>query len=458
MELISLLKQSQLDVGTLTNAIAKTSDINAADERGRTPLHWASLRYESAEFVKQLLQAGAQIDPIDTQGATPLFLALGQSPETVQILLQAGANANHHGPSGYAMEKRISCLRAAIQFRKSRMVELLLQYGAKADAVENGKTAYQYALGRNFLEIAKLFDTNAEQAYAALPETAEVKRLQAEILQILQDGGCWRQSGREETLELRYDTAQQKYVSEMYDPLILNPQGPVSSSTLTPDEVLHFLCTPYFYDSRHNDSELSIHQAARASLTLHPRTEQKQVTPEMQAVAQMDFTRVNTLPSGLQWQAEWIKCDMTFIGATLWPHAFFKITVSSHRPPLTFEWKIPLERDGSLQKNGADGILQTLAKRLESRLAGMGHLDFSKPQMLKDNFTWTAQHTSRFEDHDLQWRFSIHVFDAHQTIVFSTEGVISKPGTERWEQEFKGAQTKLRKQILKAWFNPLRKP
>ena len=451
MELITLLKQSQLNIDALTNAIANKSDINAADERGRTPLHWACLRYESADFVKLLLQAGAQIDTFDTQGATPLFLALGQMPETVALLLEAGANSNHHGPFGYAMNQRISCLRAAIQFRKPKVVELLLQYGANASEVEDGKTGYQYALGRNFLEIAKLFDVNAEQAYAALPETAQVKHLQAEILQILHEGGFWRQSGREEICELRFDTTQQKYVSEIYDPLILNPLGPVSSTILSSEDVLHFLCSRYFYDPAHNASELSIHQAAHASLTLHTHTEQKQITPEMQAVAQMDFNVQNTLPNGVKWQAEWVKCEMAFISATLWPYAFFKITVTSHKPSLTFEWKIPLEKDGSVQKNGIEGILLSLAKRLEARLASKTHLDFSKPQTLKDEFTWVAQPAARFEDHDLQWRFSVNVMNAQQEIVLNTEAVISKPGTERWEQESKGAQTKLRKQILKNW-------
>ena len=54
--------------------IAAGADVNAKDERGRTPLHAAALN-GCADAVKALIAAGADVNAKDERGQTPLHLA-----------------------------------------------------------------------------------------------------------------------------------------------------------------------------------------------------------------------------------------------------------------------------------------------------------------------------------------------------------------------------------------------
>ena len=54
--------------------IAAGADVNAKDERGRTPLHAAALNGRS-DAVKALIAAGADVNAKDERGKTPLHLA-----------------------------------------------------------------------------------------------------------------------------------------------------------------------------------------------------------------------------------------------------------------------------------------------------------------------------------------------------------------------------------------------
>jgi uncharacterized protein len=70
------------------------TDVNARDWRLWTPLHFA-VRTGSAEVVKMLIEAGAQVDLPNDEGVTPLHLCLTRPPcnlEIIEMLLAAGAN------------------------------------------------------------------------------------------------------------------------------------------------------------------------------------------------------------------------------------------------------------------------------------------------------------------------------------------------------------------------------
>lgn len=79
------------------------ADISARDRWGRTPLHWAAGK-NNKEAVKKLLEAGAVIDSRDLYGRTPLFDAANSNAyDVLELLLRKGADPsarciNNHPP------------------------------------------------------------------------------------------------------------------------------------------------------------------------------------------------------------------------------------------------------------------------------------------------------------------------------------------------------------------------
>ena len=82
----------------------KEMDINEADNRGSTPLHWAC--YSKAEFaLSYILAMGPDLELFDQNGLTPLHLAVRAVPElqstrTVRSLLLKGSKRNAVTKSG----------------------------------------------------------------------------------------------------------------------------------------------------------------------------------------------------------------------------------------------------------------------------------------------------------------------------------------------------------------------
>lgn len=63
-------------------------------------LHAAVKRNDTAA-VQQLLEAGAEVDTMDTDGLTPLMLAcMNLQEENIRLLVQAGANPDAENPRG----------------------------------------------------------------------------------------------------------------------------------------------------------------------------------------------------------------------------------------------------------------------------------------------------------------------------------------------------------------------
>ena len=87
---------------------ADKSIVDLAYNDQRTLLHDAAMR-ELPAFVKLLLKHGAEVDPQDEDGKTPLYLAVAHAHrtgvhadavETVRLLRKAGANPNVHDNAG----------------------------------------------------------------------------------------------------------------------------------------------------------------------------------------------------------------------------------------------------------------------------------------------------------------------------------------------------------------------
>jgi len=72
-------------------------DVNARDRRLWAPLHFAA-RIKNTEAMRILLDGGAEIDPVNDEGITPLRMTLLQKPlnrSATELLLSRGADPEH---------------------------------------------------------------------------------------------------------------------------------------------------------------------------------------------------------------------------------------------------------------------------------------------------------------------------------------------------------------------------
>ncbi|MBO5997082.1 MAG: ankyrin repeat domain-containing protein [Alphaproteobacteria bacterium] len=87
--------------------IADKADVNMQDERGFTPLMWASY-YGHAKVVRELIGAKADLDKQDEVGGTALILAVSgglKNKEVVRILIDAGVNLDLQDHDGWTALK-----------------------------------------------------------------------------------------------------------------------------------------------------------------------------------------------------------------------------------------------------------------------------------------------------------------------------------------------------------------
>lgn len=77
-------------------------DVNARDRCLWTPLHYA-VRTKNRQVVKMLIDAGADVDPVNDEGISPLHQCLLVQLcdlEVVEMLLAAGADPDHDRGGG----------------------------------------------------------------------------------------------------------------------------------------------------------------------------------------------------------------------------------------------------------------------------------------------------------------------------------------------------------------------
>jgi ankyrin len=76
------------------------SPIDITDTDGDTPLHWKAM-YGEADAAFALVRRGAQVDPINNLGDTPLMVAIqNNQPTVVKVLLQESAKPVYEGRNG----------------------------------------------------------------------------------------------------------------------------------------------------------------------------------------------------------------------------------------------------------------------------------------------------------------------------------------------------------------------
>jgi ankyrin repeat protein len=141
------------DVESLTRALdAAPEAILEQSGDGWTALHLAAA-FGTPEAAQLLLERGAPVDAVSTnaQKNQPLHaaLALGRNPETIRILLEAGADPNARQTGGY------TAIFSAAAANRRDLVELLVTGGADPAILNDfGQSAAGFARERGHAELA----------------------------------------------------------------------------------------------------------------------------------------------------------------------------------------------------------------------------------------------------------------------------------------------------------------
>ena len=148
------------DVASVTALIEAGAEVNARDFQGATALLRAAV-YGGREAVKLLLEAGADPGLGDNKGDTPLSMAVRyKNTETVTLLLQHGANPNVFENADRPEYRKPVLHQAAVTGQKE-VVRLLVAHGA--DVREHGLEALNSALWQHHEDIvAVLLSTNID--------------------------------------------------------------------------------------------------------------------------------------------------------------------------------------------------------------------------------------------------------------------------------------------------------
>jgi ankyrin repeat protein len=167
---------------------------------GRTPLHQASMRNRN-DVVEWLCAKGVKVNAVDSDGQTPLSMAISQprgtayatqsSMETMRILLRCGADISYRDKEGRTL------LHDAVRRDREDIVYLLLKHGADINAKDKyGYTSLHWAVSSKNKEMVELLvargaDVNARNLQGRTPlyDTWGGSTKDAQIAEILKSHG-----------------------------------------------------------------------------------------------------------------------------------------------------------------------------------------------------------------------------------------------------------------------------
>ncbi|MDR2516763.1 MAG: ankyrin repeat domain-containing protein [Spirochaetaceae bacterium] len=124
-------------------------DVNARDNRGRTPLHLA-VEKQDAGLAAFFIALGAEADAADNAGRTPLAIATdNRDAACARALAAAGARIHAETPSGS------TAARAALDIRGA-FLEAILTEKSLAAETERGRTILHLAAGAGDVESTRI--------------------------------------------------------------------------------------------------------------------------------------------------------------------------------------------------------------------------------------------------------------------------------------------------------------
>ncbi|KAL3492053.1 ankyrin repeat-containing domain protein [Aspergillus germanicus] len=125
------------------------ADLEYCDVDGFTSLYHAAWG-GNPEALQILLDAGADPDPLDPYGNSPLIRAAAKSHEVTRLLVEAGVDVNEQSNAGST-----ALINAAAR-DQPESVHLLIQHGADLEMRLQGRAALAWAIRENSLRAAQV--------------------------------------------------------------------------------------------------------------------------------------------------------------------------------------------------------------------------------------------------------------------------------------------------------------
>jgi uncharacterized protein len=126
--LMNAILEEEVDPAIVSLLLKRGADVNARDREGWTALHYAA-RDQKDAVVPLLLAAGAEVDPVESFGNTPLWrsvMTYQSNPVVIRQLLAHGADPHRKNRKGN------SPLDVARNAGLTEIVGLLESHGKKA--------------------------------------------------------------------------------------------------------------------------------------------------------------------------------------------------------------------------------------------------------------------------------------------------------------------------------------